>query len=213
MKSLFKNFITFTHSQINANCYNVPDRKNFAAVDAVAPALGEMYQVTAAENHPIKGIHLRPLRKCFESYLATGQRVKLIFVVPPNRFETYKEQHYIFPTRKGNTKRKGKDKDDEQGKENDEMESKKKEVDQYTLATWDEDAAENDGNDEALDNAYILEEVNSWIDQYVMEVNVDPLLETVDKRVQSEVKRSFLQQWSPFSSKKEEEAKRHDKVI
>src|SRR5271170_2218186 len=122
-----------THSQIKVNCYNVPDRKNFAAVDAVAPGLGEMYQVTSAENHPIKGIHLRPLRKCFESYLATGQRVKLIFVVPPNRFDTYKEQHYIFPTRKTNKKGKGK------GKEKDEEESKKKEVDEYDLATWDED--------------------------------------------------------------------------
>jgi len=193
------------HSQIKANCYNVPDRKNFAAVDAVAPTLGEMYQVTSAENHPIKGIHLRRLRKCFESYLATGQRVKLIFIVPPNRFETYKEQHYIFPTRKTNKKGKGKEKGDEQGKEKDEKESKKKEVDEYDLATWDEDEAENDENDETLAKAHILEEVNSWIDQYVMEVNVDPLLKTVDKRVQSEVKRSFLQQWSPFSSKKEEE--------
>jgi hypothetical protein len=47
----------------------------------------------------------------------------------------------------------------------------------------------------------LLEEVTSWVDQYVMEVNVDPLLKTVDKRVESQVKRSFIQQWSPFNSK------------
>jgi len=36
------------HSQIRVDSYNVPDRKNFATVDAIAPALGEMYQITSA---------------------------------------------------------------------------------------------------------------------------------------------------------------------
>ena len=191
-----------THGQIKVNCYNVPDRKNFAAVDAVAPALGEMYQVTSAENHPIKGIHLRPLRKCFESYLATGQRVKLIFVVPPDRFETYKEQQYIFPTRKTNKTGMGKEEGDENGKEKDEKESKKKEVD-YDFATWDEDEAEEDENEETLAKANILREINSWIDQYVMEGNVDPLLKIVDKKVEYEVKKSFLSKWNPFPQRQD----------
>jgi hypothetical protein len=167
------------HTDIQSDKYNVPDRKNFAAVDAIAPALGEMYQITSADSHSIKGIHLRPLRKVFEKYLATGERVKLIFVVPPNRFENYKAQKYIFP----GTKDKGTE----------------AEVDDYERAPWDEDEPPRDSSGH-MSKAALLQEVNSWVDQYVMEVNVDPLLKTVDKRVESQVKKSFLQQWSPFTS-------------
>ena len=169
------------HDQIQVDKYNVPDRKNFAAVDAVAPALGEMYQVISAETHSIKGIHLRPLKRFFEKYLATGEKVKLIFVVPPNRFEKFTEQNYIFPTAKNDKK------------------GKVKEVDAYDAAPWDEDENAEGTYDRTRSKMELLQEVTSWVDQYVMEVNVDPLLKTVDKRVESQVKRSFMQQWSPFS--------------
>ena len=173
------------HSEIQVDKYNVPDRKNFAAVDAVAPALGEMYQVTSAENHRIKGIHLRPLKRFFKDYLATGEKVKLIFVVPPNRFENFTEQNYIFPTNK-NTK-------------------KEKEMDEYDAAPWDEDEIpEEAADDRTWSRTSLLEEVVCWVDQYVMEVNVDPLLKTVDKRVESQVKKSFIQQWSPFGTMHDE---------
>ena len=185
-----------THNQIKANCYNVPDRKNFAAVDAIAPSIGEMYQVTSAESHHIKGIHLRPLKKFFADHLATGERVKLIFVVPLNRFEAYTEQQYIFPTRKANKTGKGKENDD------DSKSSKPKAKDDYDQALWDEDEAEDNESDETTAKASLLHEVTSWVEQWVMEVNVGPLLKTVDKRVESSVKKSFIKQWG--RSKKEE---------
>ena len=174
------------YDQIQVDKYNVPDRKNFAAVDAVAPALGEMYQVTSAETHSIKGIHLRPHKRFFEKYLATGEKVKLIFVVPPNRFEKFTEQNYIFPTPKNDKK------------------GKVKEADEYDAAPWDEDENPEGSHDSTVSKMELLQEVTSWVDQYVMEVNVDPLLKTVDKRIESQVKRSFMQQWSPFSTTHEE---------
>ena len=193
-----------THNQIKANCYNVPDRKNFAAVDAITPSIGEMYQVTSAESHLIKGIHLRPLKKFFTDHLATGQHVKLIFVVPPNRFDAYTEQQYIFPARKTNNTGKGKEKGEQQGKEKDDeiKSSKANAKDDYDLAPWDEDEAEDNGHDEIIDKAKLLHEVTSWVEQWVMEVNVGPLLKTVDKRVESSVKKSFIKEWG--RSKKEE---------
>jgi hypothetical protein len=75
--------------------YNVPNRKNWVAVDSVAPALGEMYQITTAETHDIKPAHLRPLKRFFQAHINTGHKVKLIFIVLPYRFETYKLQKYI----------------------------------------------------------------------------------------------------------------------
>lgn len=164
------------HGDIQMDKYNIPDRKNFAAVDAVAPALGEMYQITLADTHPIKGIQLRPLKKTFEKYLSTGEKVKLIFIVPPDRFDKFKEQKYIFPRKK------------EMGKD---------EVDEYDTAPWDEDELPQDATGE-MSNAALLQEVTSWVDQYVMEVSVDPLIKTVDKDVESQMKKSFLQRWRPF---------------
>jgi hypothetical protein len=72
-------------------------------------------------------------------------------------------------------------------------------VDDYEYAPWDEDEPPRDSTGH-MSKAALLQDVNSWIDQYVMEVNVDPLLETVDKRVESQVKKPFLRQWSPFTS-------------
>ena len=49
------------------------------------------------------------------------------------------------------------------------------------------------------------QEVASWVqDQYIMEVNVDSLLKTLDKNVESEIKRSFMRQYSPLSTIHEE---------
>lgn len=185
-----------SHAEIKMDSYNVPDRKNFAAVDAVAPALGEMYQVTSAENHSIKGIHLRPLKKFFQDHLATHKMVKVIFVVPPNRFETFKEQTYIFPSSTGKTDTRGKGKGVDKELQKDDNEE------EYNSAPWDEDEAQEEV-DEGKRTA-LLEQVTSWVDQWVMEFNVDPLLKTVDKRIESQVKRSFIQQWSPFNLKNEE---------
>ena len=80
--------------EIIHNHYNVPDRKNFAAIDSLAPSLGEMYQVTSAERHPIKANQLLLLKKYFNNLIAAGGKVKLIFIVPPNRFDDFGPQSY-----------------------------------------------------------------------------------------------------------------------
>ena len=80
--------------EIALDAYNVPDRKNFAAVDALAPSRGEMFQVTSAEKHPVKVNHLLKLKSKFDACLRTGKKVKLIFVVPPNRFDDFVQQEY-----------------------------------------------------------------------------------------------------------------------
>jgi hypothetical protein len=77
--------------------YNVPDRKNFAAVDSLCPSRGEMFQVTSAHSHPVKAVHLKSLKSKFGEFLTTGKKVKLIFVVPPSRFEDFGLQEYLQP--------------------------------------------------------------------------------------------------------------------
>ena len=69
-------------------------------------------------------------------------------------------------------------------------------MDDYENAPWDED----EDSTGQMSKAALRQAVNSWADQCVMEVNVDPLLKIVDKRVESQVKKSFLQQWSPFTT-------------
>ena len=153
-----------THNDIQSDSYNVPDRKNFAAVDSVAPDLGEMYQLTSAESHPINALHLRPLRKFFQPYLDRGEKVKLVFVVPPNGFEKFSYQKYIFPQKKG----KGVTYDDDE-----------------------ETAVEGEQKVDKAQMSALVEEVNEWVDQYVMELNVDPLVDTFNTRIKYENKRTF----------------------
>jgi len=154
------------HKDIKEDKYNVPDRKNFAAVDSVAPARGEMYQVTSGELHPVKAHHLRPLKKHYDEYLKkTGQKAKLIFVVPPNRFATFAYQKYTVPEKRAKA-------------------IKSHEEDGETQKTSD-----------------LTEEVEAWVEQYVMEVNVDPLIATFDRRIESQNRKRFKDAWGTISMK------------
>ena len=173
-------------SDIAVSCYNVPDRKNFAAVDAIAPSRGEMYQVTSAERHGIKGLHLRPLKRFFAGYLSSGQKVKLIFVVPPNRFESYQEQKYLFPPVRIS--------DDDEGDDDKQKRKRKRKMgENFDIIDWDdlpyvEDVEVQDvqvqpgvpGADNRMRSKKklqdaLLAEVTEWIDQYVMEMSVEPM--------------------------------------
>jgi hypothetical protein len=151
--------------------YNIPDRKNFAAVDSLAPAIGEIYQVTSGENHSGKALHLRPLKKHFKRYLESNEKVKLIFVVPPNRFGKFSKEKYIFPEIK-----------EKSVKGNKEAEGK-------CEVKTDKSHAE------------LIEELNEWVEQYVMEVNVDPLVTTFDRRIESQNKKSFRDAWGKIGLK------------
>jgi len=106
-----------------------------------------------------------------------GTKVKLIFVVPPDRFEGFRKQNYIFPTHKNTEKGKG------------------KEVDEYDSAPWDDDEVPDD--DGPWSKMKLFQEVEGWVAQYVM-VNVGPLLQTVDKRIESQVKKIVFPTMEPF---------------
>ena len=197
-------------SDIDVNCYNVPDRKNFAAVDAIAPSRGEMYQVTSASRHGIKGLHLRPLKKFFANYLASGQKVKLIFVVPPNRFEKYQEQKYLFPPPRI-------DDDDEKDENKQHPKKRKRKMGaDFDIIEWDDLPYVEDGEVDALDPAQVqpqsgdekgkkskkelqdelqaelLKEVTDWVDQYVLEISVDPMASSAGKSVSKGLRKLSL---------------------
>ena len=59
-------------------------------------------------------------------------------------------------------------------------------MDQYDAALWDDDDVPED--DGPWSKMRLLQEFESWVDQYVLEVNVGPGLKIVDKRVKSQVK-------------------------
>ena len=187
-------------SDIDVNCYNIPDRKNFAAVDAIAPSRGEMYQITSAERHGIKGLHLRPLKKLFAQYLASGQKVKLIFVVPPNRFEGFQEQKYLFPPRID-------EEEDKDGNKQNPKKRKRKMGANFDIIEWDDLPYVEDGEGEVLDTAgaekskktrqeelhvELLKEVMDWVDQYALEISVDPMASSADKSVRKGIRKLNL---------------------
>ena len=177
--------------EIVLDAYNVPDRKNFAAVDALAPSRGEMFQVTSAEKHPVKVNHLLKLKSKFNAYLHTGKKVKLIFIVPPNRFDDFVQQQYKDTSQKdqevdedtasdtgGQMSEK---KSDKEKKDEKQLERGKKKRDAHCETTSDE----------------IQEDMNvDWVEQYVMEMDVNPLTSTFNKRVEWEVKRSIAERLS-----------------
>lgn len=168
--------------EIVLDAYNVPDRKNFAAVDALAPSRGEMFQVTSAEKHPVKVNHLLTLKWKFNAYLRTGKKVKLIFVVPPNRFDDFVQQQYK------DTSQKDQEVDEDTASHTD---KEKKDEKQLEGGEKKRDAHCETSSDE------IQEDINvDWVEQYVMEMDVNPLTSTFNKRVEWEVKKSIAERLS-----------------
>lgn len=92
----------YENSEIAYNEYNVPLKPNYPAIDSLAPHRGEMYQCTSAETHRIKLKYLTPLKPHFRKWLDAnpGDKVKFIFVLPPDRFTTFSLQSYIEPSSK-----------------------------------------------------------------------------------------------------------------
>jgi hypothetical protein len=86
---------TFLYSSDNSdfqaaqNCYFRPVSKNFESVDSfIKPNL--LFQMTGAKDHPCKQTGLRDALKI----LGNPKEPKLYFVVPPDRFESFKYQSY-----------------------------------------------------------------------------------------------------------------------
>jgi len=84
-------------SEIQPEKYNIPLNKNFPMIDSLCPARGEMFQVTWSENHRIKAQYLMSLKPKFKQFLKDNpnKKVKMIFVVPPHNFNTFRRQSYL----------------------------------------------------------------------------------------------------------------------
>jgi hypothetical protein len=65
-----------TNKEIDAKCYNVPSQKKIAAVESLDPSQGFMFQVTSAEQYPIKGRHLALLKKYFDLWRQTHKMIE-----------------------------------------------------------------------------------------------------------------------------------------
>jgi len=83
--------------QIKAECYNIPNERSYESLDSLCPARGEIFKVTSCNTQPIKTKNLTLLRPLFDDYLTLNpnQKVKFIFVVPPERFESFTIQPYL----------------------------------------------------------------------------------------------------------------------
>jgi hypothetical protein len=78
---------------IKSSMYNIPDIPNFPVIDSLCPQRKEMYQITSNDSHVIKGDHLSRIKEHFK--LLPGEKVKLIFVVPPHRFREFTIQKIV----------------------------------------------------------------------------------------------------------------------
>ena len=85
------------YKEIQPTAYNIPHVPNFSAVDSFSPSRGELFQITSAENHEIKVAKLGLLKPYFKSFLETGEKARLYFVVPPYRYQSFRAQRYVYP--------------------------------------------------------------------------------------------------------------------
>ena len=87
----------YLHSEIQPDKYNIPVKRNFPAIDSLCPNRGEMFQVTSAEDHGVKAEHLTALQPKFKKFREDHpkEKVKLIFVIPPHNFDKFRWQRYL----------------------------------------------------------------------------------------------------------------------
>jgi hypothetical protein len=81
-------------SDIRAGHYCRPQTRNFESIDAVV-APSSLFQITVGEKHPVKSNGLAQL----QPQLASSGPIRLYFVVPPDRWGSFKRQSYV--TKKG----------------------------------------------------------------------------------------------------------------
>jgi hypothetical protein len=90
-KSPINNFAV--DGEIKSSMYNIPDIPNFPVIDSLCPQRKEMYQIMSNDSHVIKRDHLGRVKEHFK--LSPGEKVKLIFVVPPHRFRKFTIQKIV----------------------------------------------------------------------------------------------------------------------
>ncbi|KAI9104631.1 hypothetical protein DFS34DRAFT_203792 [Phlyctochytrium arcticum] len=79
---VFKDF-----NEIVDNTYNRPISRSLTSVDSLDPPL-KLFQMTVSYEHEIKGSGLELLK----DYLDSEQPLQFFFVVPTERFESFREQ-------------------------------------------------------------------------------------------------------------------------
>ena len=155
-----------------------------------------MFQVTSAEQRPVKCRHLALLKKNFDPWRQAhkNDKVRLIFVVPPNRYKDFKPQAYVFPEVDATKETKGDGKSSKTGHEEAEASSAKR----SKTVTVGSEKTDTAGSEKTVatgsrkTEAELIAEIDEWVEQWVLEVNVDPLLRTVDSRIEGGIKKSAV---------------------
>ena len=168
-------------TEIDPDGYNVPCDPTFASLDSFYPSRGEIYQVTSAERHPIKTENLSFVRPYFAEYLSRNDKVKFIFVVPPKNFESFTIQPFHDPAQRKHEKdddKKPAKKESGKGKgvERPETSTKAK---VRTLKIEKEELGE--------DPSTLFD--STWIEQWVLEMDVNPLTDALRMKIREEAKK------------------------
>ena len=78
---------------VQENEYALPVQKNLATLDAFTVYPTRLYQITVGRSHAVKQCGLIQIAKSVEK-VREGQRIDIVFVLPPDKFPTFKKQHY-----------------------------------------------------------------------------------------------------------------------
>ena len=173
------------HSEIQPDKYNIPVQRNFPAIDSLCPNRGEMFQVTSAEDHGVKAVHLTALQAKFKKFREDHpkEKVKLIFVIPPHNFEKFRRQRYIGLAATDPALA------SDQAPKPDPPPKKKKSYLNLRGAAKKEPltaAVVNEPLDPSTAATANAEHPDSWIEQYALEMDVNPLQEALTRQKTSE---------------------------
>ena len=158
----------YRHSEIDITMFNVPEKHNYMTIDSLAPHRGELFQITSSETHPIETSALIDLKSKFASWLRTNKTVKFIFVVPPSRFAHFTKQSYV-----GLSEKVTNEVIIDDGEGNEQEEKDVEGNDKAVKLTPSEDNQKE--SEEKLRKKKTREFDDSWIEQYVLEMDITPL--------------------------------------
>jgi hypothetical protein len=139
---------------------------------------------------------------------ATNKTVKLIFVVPPSRFETYTLQRYVEPKSKKGAKGAAVAKEVVKEFKTDEQKVLAKKKSAVKLSKVVENEDDESGHRRKLSSkkskASFEDEVDpstatvDWIEQFVLEMDVNPLRDAISLKVQEEQEKKKFKMLNPL---------------
>ena len=134
--------------------------------------------MTSAEQHPIKARHLLPLRRFFKGRIDAGLKVRLIFVVPPSRFDDFIKQKYVQVGDKARGESEGEG-------------CAARPMERATAIPEEGGQAAEAGSmvpNAAQDPSSSQAQFDTWLDQCVLEMDVGNLTQTFNERMIEEIK-------------------------